>query len=129
AQNPLHPESGVGCGGGGDVPVLLPELLPPLQAVRAAVAAIDNQTSLVFRIAPSPQARIRTATDARVAWTGQRRPVHSGAGALFAFPDHCRPHDTEPADFFVPLPPPSRRASHLTERDGARDDFSTACPS
>src|SRR5512135_294275 len=61
AQKPLQPESGVDCGGGGDVPALLPELLPPLQPVRAATTARTSQSSLVFRIAPSPQARIRTA--------------------------------------------------------------------
>jgi len=57
AQKPLQPESGVFCGGGGDVPALLPELLPPLQPVRTATAARTSQSSLVFRIAPSPQAR------------------------------------------------------------------------
>jgi hypothetical protein len=62
AQKPLQPESGVDCGGGGYVPALLIELLPPPQPVSARVVANASQTSLVFRIAPSPQARIRTAT-------------------------------------------------------------------
>jgi hypothetical protein len=41
---------------------LLIELPPPPQPVSARVVANASQTSLVFRIAPSPQARIRTAT-------------------------------------------------------------------
>jgi xanthine/CO dehydrogenase XdhC/CoxF family maturation factor len=61
AQKPLQPESGVVCGGG-DVPALLIELLPPPQPVNASGAASASQTSLFFRIAPSPQARIRIAT-------------------------------------------------------------------
>src|SRR5262245_35510677 len=55
AQNPLQPESDVDWGAGGDVPALLIELLPPLQAVSPKVVASASQTSLVFRIAPSPQ--------------------------------------------------------------------------
>src|SRR5215475_11343895 len=55
AQKPLQPESGVDCGGGGEVPVLLIELLPPPQAASVSVVASASQTSFVFRIAPSPQ--------------------------------------------------------------------------
>src|SRR5262245_50720338 len=80
AQNPLQPESGVDWGDGGEVPALLIELLPPLQAVSARVVASASQASLVFRIAPSPQResgpqRIATMTHYRALTCPAVRPA------------------------------------------------------
>ena len=69
AQKPLQPESGVVCGGGGEVPALLVELLPPLHALSMTMAASDSQTNLVFfpiallpkRESPSRRTPIRRA--------------------------------------------------------------------
>src|SRR5438876_788112 len=60
AQKPLQPESGVDCGGGGEVPLELPELLPPLHAASVVAAATISQPSRAFTIpiGPSPRTRI-----------------------------------------------------------------------
>jgi hypothetical protein len=43
AHDPVQPESGVDCGGGGAVPSVLAELLPPPQPANAAAEASKSQ--------------------------------------------------------------------------------------
>jgi hypothetical protein len=50
----VHPESGVDCGGGGAVPSVLAELLPPPQPPNAAMASASHKI-LLMRIALLPK--------------------------------------------------------------------------
>jgi hypothetical protein len=79
AHDPVQPESGVDCGGGGAVPSVLAELLPPPQPPNAAMA-IASHNILLVRIALLPK---RGAS--------HRRCFSPGAASTLSGDDNPRP--------------------------------------